>query len=353
MPRKRNHSTIIEQDVRVVSDAAATMNDDEEHEAVNWNERTIAALKAELERRGLPKSGKKVDLIARLKENVNQNPDSKEADHAITPKPKRAKKGASPHIQTEGPFASEVVEYKASNHITGERRLRPFVPEPDEGYNKRLNKIYKEKMFMLDRRMSEDGDGFPCETFDIAGSTGNLYTTTIGRKPRCDCMDARIRGQKCKHINYALVIILKAPAHMCYQLAFLSTEIQAIFLAAPLTRSPVLEDESDKEADCNGSRKPINGECPICVFDMEPGENLVWCKAACGQNFHKECFEQWRRSKRGGQVTCVYCRAKWQEDGQTPKEPVPGSLASLKGMAPKVGSYKNIGHLPMYQQLKD
>jgi hypothetical protein len=24
-----------------------------------------------------------------------------------------------------------------------------------------------------------------------------------------------------------------------------------------------------------GKRKPVEGECPICVFDMEPGEDLV------------------------------------------------------------------------------
>jgi len=87
---------------------------------------------------------------------------------------------------------------------------------------------------------------------------------------------------------------------------------------------------------------------------MDDGEELVWCKAACGQNFHKACFEQWRASKKGGPVTCVYCRTEWQDDGASPQKkapkPVPGSLASLKETAPKIGSYKNIGHLPMYQK---
>jgi hypothetical protein len=76
---------------------------------------------------------------------------------------------------------------------------------------------------------------------------------------------------------------------------------------------------------------------------MEFEEELVWCKAACGQNFHKECFEQWKRSKHGGRVTCVYCRSEWQEP--SPKK---GPLASLVGTAPIVGSYRNIGYHPMY-----
>jgi hypothetical protein len=86
---------------------------------------------------------------------------------------------------------------------------------------------------------------------------------------------------------------------------------------------------------------------------MNSDEELVWCKASCGQNFHKDCFEQWKMSKHGGRVTCVYCRAQWQEDGvPISKKPAPGSLASLKESAPKIGSYRNIGYHAMYQQGK-
>lgn len=82
---------------------------------------------------------------------------------------------------------------------------------------------------------------------------------------------------------------------------------------------------------------------------MEPGEDLVWCKAACGQNFHRECFEQWKRSKNGRRVTCVYCRTEWQED--VPRMGAPGGLAALKNIAPKIGHYKNVAHLmPQYSQ---
>lgn len=40
----------------------------------------------------------------------------------------------------------------------------------------------------------------------------------------------------------------------------------------------------------------------------------MWCKAACGNNIHKGCFEQWARSQKGREVRCVYCRAPWQGD---------------------------------------
>jgi hypothetical protein len=79
------------------------------------------------------------------------------------------------------------------------------------------------------------------------------------------------------HSNFgpdALIVILKAPVYLQYQLAFLSDELESIFSNAPVTRAPEHEhdlDESD-ESIYNGTRKPIEGDCPICVFTMEAGE---------------------------------------------------------------------------------
>ena len=37
-------------------------------------------------------------------------------------------------------------------------------------------------------------------------------------------------------------------------------------------------------------------DCSICSAPLAsvPLENLVWCKGACGNNFHKSCFDEWR-----------------------------------------------------------
>lgn len=42
---------------------------------------------------------------------------------------------------------------------------------------------------MMGRSKGHDHTGAECETFDIAGSTGNCYSTRIGRVPNCDCID--------------------------------------------------------------------------------------------------------------------------------------------------------------------
>ncbi|ESZ93331.1 hypothetical protein SBOR_6284 [Sclerotinia borealis F-4128] len=341
-----------------------TIEEDENDETIPWSDHLVAGLKAELDRRHLSKTGRKADLVARLQASDNgtliiepeapivQNPPAEAGPSSTSdapPKKKRAKKEKSPDVVIEGQFASELIIYQNIDTRTGERREKPFVAEPDAKFKDKVKRIRKERMFMLNRQKDVDAKGRSCENFDIAGSTGNIYQTKIGRTPTCTCMDARIRGQK-----YALIIIYKAPMHLCYQQAFLSHELESIWANAPITRAPDGHNhdhkaENEDETIYNGKRKPIDGECPICVFEMEPGEEIVWCKAACGQNFHKECFNQWKASKHGGLVTCVYCRTPWQEDDATPR-PVSGSLAALKDVAPKIGSYKNIGNMPMYSQ---
>lgn len=94
----------------------------------------------------------------------------------------------------------------------------------------------------------------------------------------------------------------------------MSCELHEIF-----ARAPPIEDDDGPAGGGDKKRKPIEGDCPICFNEMEAqGEAIVWCKAACGQNIHKECFEMWAATKRrqgtGVEVTCPYCRSLWEGD---------------------------------------
>lgn len=64
--------------------------------------------------------------------------------------------------------------------------------------------------------------------------------------------------------------------------------------------------ENTSTENTQGNRKPIEGDCPICFMEFEPNEELVWCKAACGNNIHKACFGQWAATSRSSGVRCVY-----------------------------------------------
>ena len=155
-------------------------------------------------------------------------------------------------------------------------------------------------MFVIDRTRAGT-DESPEETIDMAGTTGNIYSITISKVPSCTCPDSR-NGNQCKHIVYVLHNVLKAPEHLQYQLAFLSSELREIFAAAPAPAS-----SSSASSDAPSNRKEISGDCPICFTEFEPEtDEIVWCKAACGNNIHQTCFEQWAKSQAGKEIRCVY-----------------------------------------------
>lgn len=190
-----------------------TLDDEDEDEAVDWKLYTVAKLKDELFMRGLSAKGNKATLVIRLEDHdiggaVELAPGpkrrAKQADSVATPtvaeapapapsqkaKAKPKKKMPSDDIVFDGPIADDVVAHKHFIPETGERRLRDFVPAPDDKFKQTSWKIRNERMFMLDRQFARDKKGNECQNFDIAGSTGNIYNVSIGRSPSCTCMDA-------------------------------------------------------------------------------------------------------------------------------------------------------------------
>ncbi|KAL1957156.1 hypothetical protein VTO42DRAFT_6299 [Malbranchea cinnamomea] len=206
------------------------------------------------------------------------------------PRQKKPESGGSPVVRTE------------------EKRLRMFRKHPPQSYLLKLERARVQRLCVL-KRSRTGTDEVPEEVIDIVGSTGNVYAVHIGKLPSCTCPDSQ-KGNQCKHIVYVLYNVLRAPSHLQYQLAFLSSELREIFQNAP--PSPT---ETASTEDTEGNRKPVDGDCPICFMEFDPkSETIVWCKASCGNNVHETCFKQWAASQGGKEVRCVYCRTPWQYD---------------------------------------
>ncbi|CAN8099919.1 unnamed protein product [Discula destructiva] len=191
-----------------------------------------------------------------------------------------------------------------------------------------------QRFFVLSRTLC----GTPADPeamFEVSGSTGNIYNVCIARQPTCDCPHARA-GNQCKHTLFVLKKVLRAREDLVYQLALLSSELREIFAAAP----PAPEKKTGAGAE-DKNRKALEGDCPICFEEMEAGpgkEALVWCKAACGQNIHKQCFDMWAATKRqSGKVTCPYCRSNWEVQTDTV-----GVASIRRGGARNKDGYVNI-----------
>lgn len=255
------------------------------------------------------------------------------AHYSSTP-PKKANNGkmtTTPQQQpSSGKKSSKFTSPKKTTVGEGEeKRQRRYRAKPPASFLVKLERAQTQRMIVLERRRqrntsSEDGTT-PAEEIDIVGSTGNIYTVTVSHVPTCTCPDSQ-KGNECKHKVYALHTVLKAPEHLVYQLALLSSELQEIFAHAPPIPSTIPSDDEREEGskkssnsnNNNDNRKPTDGECPICYMDLdEPHNDLVWCKAQCGHNLHKSCFDQWAKSSssssnRDGGVRCVYCRTPWE-----------------------------------------
>lgn len=208
-----------------------------------------------------------------------------------------------------------------------------------------MHRATTQRMVVIDRRRTNNLDcphetpGCHMEEVDLAGSTGNIYTVKVTHVPECTCPDFQVRrNPQCKHILNVLVKVLKAPDPLYYQAAFLTSELEEIFTnAGPLPTETVGADDKD------GKRKPIEGDCPICCEELSAEtETIVWCQAACGNNLHKSCFDQWASARGHGRVTCPYCRTPWQHDIT--------SGASLKGMS-KSGTKNSDGYVNVAEQL--
>ncbi|EIT78275.1 hypothetical protein AFCA_005793 [Aspergillus flavus] len=212
----------------------------------------------------------------------------------------------------DSPVASPQKKSRSAKQSSGEgipeRRARVFRRKAPQTFLQRLNRATTQRMFVLGHTVT-GADDVPEMSFDIAGTTGNIYKIVIGKEPTCTCPDAR-KGNQCKHICYVLVNVLKAPQHLQYQLAFLSMELREIYEGSSLSREQTKIDD-----DNGGKRKAVEGDCPICFMEFEPDrEEIVWCRAACGNNIHKTCFQQWAVTQHSQGVRCVYCRSPWQAD---------------------------------------
>ncbi|KXT16672.1 hypothetical protein AC579_8035 [Pseudocercospora musae] len=201
-------------------------------------------------------------------------------------------------------------------------------------YLSALENANKEKMFVLDRVRDVHDDRHtnledcPCETITVAGSKDNVYTVAIYQK----------KGQEtpCKHSIYVSHKILKAPEHLKYQQAFLTPEPKELFAHAPRLPSEIAEQTMK-----DGNRKAATGDCPICFEDLEEREGLTWCEAACGNNLHVACFQQWERAK--NPVTGPYCRPHWQTEntGQSEQKAMV-TKTNMSTAATGVGGYANV-----------
>ncbi|QKF93927.1 zinc finger SWIM-type protein [Fadolivirus algeromassiliense] len=157
-------------------------------------------------------------------------------------------------------------------------------------------------------------------SYSVMGSTGNVYTVTIKTTPECTCPDYTTRGNRCKHIYFILMRVMK-----CMNVdenSYTNQQILDMFTNIPkitqnLTLDPSKKKIYDKLKNDNKlgttSKSEVNQKdtddlCPICLDDLTNGEELDYCKFSCGKPIHKLCYSMWTKKQ---PANCVFCKASW------------------------------------------
>ncbi|KAI4960443.1 hypothetical protein J4E86_002065 [Alternaria arbusti] len=249
----------------------------------------------------------------------NDNYDDAHLKHQSTPRKAKKTKSAPEVIDLTGdsPKKTEKTPVKKrgkrdADAPAEEKRARVFRKQAPQSYLAIKERAFTQRLTVLSRERC-GSDDVPEERVIVAGSTGNVYTVSVGLVPSCDCPHAK-KGNQCKHIIYVMLRVLKAREDVAYQLALIRSELREVIKNAPPIPGVETDgkDGTEKEGQ-DGNRKPIEGECPICYDELGENESIVYCKASCGNNVHKACMANWIAVSKG-KATCPYCRAKWEAD---------------------------------------
>ena len=126
----------------------------------------------------LPGSPSRARTTARQSQNVMMSSPYARAAPQKTPLSKKRKKTESP----------------------GEKRLRAFRDHAPLSFGEVHARALSQRFFVLSRKRIENEGGME-EHVELTGSTGNIYTVTIARRPNCTCPHA-LKGNQCKHVLY-------------------------------------------------------------------------------------------------------------------------------------------------------
>lgn len=236
---------------------------------------------------------------------------------------KRAQSSASEDRSSQSPQTAKI-----------EKRLASYVARPSKAISERIERAFEHRLYLIAKKpmVGDDPDLPSACKFVVLGNTGFVYSVRLDLRPSCTCPDFKFRrGNTCKHILFVMLRVLKLHVGdpRAWQKALLKSELHELLrlssandeaaMASHAVRARYTEipgSSPRKEEEEKRVQRDLEGDCPVCYESLEGAkEDVVFCRV-CGNNVHRDCFIRWSSSKRAGTVTCVYCRAPWEDEGR-------------------------------------
>jgi len=176
----------------------------------------------------------------------------------------------------------------------------------------RYNRAFSHRLFLVSTNLYDDKI-----TFDIMGTTGNVYNLYIkNKKIICNCPDHNKNKNICKHIYYILCKVFKKTykevIEKKYSKIDLEKKLETLSIGKNYANIKLLE-KYDKLKDIKKeevNQKEITENCPICFDKLDNMFEITYCKYGCGKSFHIECINKWLLKNN----SCVYCREEINKD---------------------------------------
>ncbi|RHZ89095.1 hypothetical protein Glove_19g231 [Diversispora epigaea] len=183
-----------------------------------------------------------------------------------------------------------------------EKRAARLIKTCNKENKKRIERSLTEFLHLVDFKEINPTH----QEYSVLGPTGHVYTAVISTTVSCSCPDFSL-GFHCKHL---VILKMNSNCYIIYQKALLTRELRLIFKKSSKIVLQPNEKEIEKlKAIASIKRKPIDGNCSVCMEPLNNGQKLIWCQSGCGNNVHQDCFTEWTTQK----VTCVYCRTEWKD----------------------------------------
>lgn len=191
--------------------------------------------------------------------------------------------------------------------------------------NDRKNKAANQQLYLIELIPNENKSE---KNFAVMGSTGNVYKVTIKDIPECTCPDYRLRSSRCKHIYFILMRVMKISnaddeiydvkdlKHMFDNIPHITKNLicdQKI--RENYKKLLKIDDEDEKSIEISPEPEvedlhKFEDICPICLEDLQNGQELDCCRNSCGKYIHVICFSMWCKKN---SPACVFCREEWHK----------------------------------------
>ena len=204
--------------------------------------------------------------------------------------------------------------------VKTEKVATGYKPKVNETERKSRGKVQKIYLVMA----HEYSNGVLERSYEVMGTTGNVYNVCICTSPTCTCPDYTSRQRRCKHIYFVLSRIMKVKEEQEDIEQYTDDDLQDMFNNVPLITENLRVDVH-RVARFKSLKKNGNGEvtmreideddmCPICLDDMfECADEITFCKYSCGTAIHKDCFMRWTQH-RHEPPKCLYCHKPWEQE---------------------------------------